>query len=359
MTATLAYAFGLLLPLQTADVAPTTQPTAPVTPETTNNASEQKSTTLAPIKQKLLVIDLVDKGAGPDATAAISQAIADQSIKSHVGETVTSAQLKVALDAAAAQALLGCDAEGCMVDVAKTVEAERVLGGSVAKVGDDYLITVILVNARDGTRLDMRQRKVPSNSDLYFYAAKQLSSLLLTGHAADPTVPVQIHANQSDARILIDGKESGMAPTTVRLDPGQHEIRVRKSGYADWRTAITVEDATPLQLDAQLVGERLQLWPVSLTLAGGAVVTGGLGVLSGLAALDAYDGSGGLIPNAKATSYRFIDPTSSEQLSQIEQDIRRLELLTYVLWGASAVLTTSAAITETADIIIGFSNTAE
>jgi hypothetical protein len=259
------------------------------------------------------VLDLVDKGAGPEVTAAINAAVQAQAIESFViGDAVTATQLRVALDASATQQLLGCDAEGCMVDVAKTVNALVALGGSVTKAGDDVVITVTTVRTSDGSRTAQQQRKVPLNRDLTFYAAKQLASLVLTGKAVDPTVPVVVHVDQKDAHIIVDGKEVATgADATVRLSPGEHEVRVRKDGFVEWVGQATVAEATPVSLTARLIEDRVELWPVSIGAGAVTLVLGGVSVGTWIVAQQLFDGSFGGDP---ATSYLGQSPATTEQL---------------------------------------------
>lgn len=276
------------------------------------------------------MLDLVDKGAGPDVTAVINAAVQAQAVESFViGEAVTATQLRVALDASATQLMLGCDVEGCMVDVAKTVNATVALGGSVTKAGDDVVITVTTVRTSDGSRTGQQQRKVPVNRDLTYYAARQLAALVLTGKTVDPTVPVLVNVDQSDAAVIVDGKQVGVGDdTTVRLSPGEHEVRVRKGGFVEWIGRVTVVEATPLSLTARLIKERVELWPVSVGAGALTVVLGGVSLGTWMAAQQLYDGSFGGDPS---TSYLGQSPTTTEQLKS------KADLITVLSGGRGAL----------------------
>lgn len=309
----------------------------------------------APTKPRLLVMDLVDKGAGAEVTGAVNQAVQGQAVQSHLGETVTSTQIKIALDAAANQAMIGCESEACMTDIGKTVEASIILGGSVAKVGEDYLITLLAVNARDGSRLSQVQRKVPGNRELYYYAARQLTSMALTGRSVDPRVPVVVKVGDGEGTIVVDGKEVGVASqVTVQLDPGSHEVRVRKSGKAEWKTIINVEEATPLQVTADLVDDRVELWPVAIATGAASVVSLGLAIGFGVAAQDDFDGGYGVF-NEPANSYSFKEPVDSQELFTLQQQVETKSLvanIAYVTGGVLAVATVGLVAT---DFILGAS----
>jgi len=298
-------------------------------------------------KPRLLVMDIVDQGVGADIASSISEATSAQAIASYAGEVVTTSQIKVALDAAALQAMTGCMTEKCMADIAETVEADRVLGGSVNKVGDDYLITLILVDPATGDRIEQRQRKVPATKDMYFYATKQLASLILTGRAVDPLVPVAITSNQEGAVIVLDGKVVGEAPQTLKLDPGDHEIRLTKDGFINWRTTAKVEDATPLAVHAQLIATRFPIWPFALTT--GVVSTIGFAGAGyfWLGSQDAYDGSvTALFGGSADDSYLGKPGADSAFLNDKKQLVRER-----ALWGD--ILGVTAATFAAATLVLG------
>lgn len=296
-------------------------------PEATKSLLPPKS------KPRLLVMDIVDKGAGREITNAVSQSIQGQAIASHGGETITTTQIQLLLDAQATQQLVGCDAEACMTQIGKLVEADIILGGNVAKVGDDVVITVLTVDPNDGRRLKQEQRKTPVSRDLYYYASKQLASLVLTGKAADPRVPVIVnvvgHGSPVEATIMVDGKDMGIATTKqLELDPGSHEVVVKRSGFADWRTLVDIQEGAPQQVTATLVEERLYLWPVAVVTGIAAIATGAASLAMLDIARNEYDGQALLadVWGKKPTSgpdapYTTVSPTDTEALCAREQSI--------------------------------------
>jgi len=302
-------------------------PATEVTLTTTPAAPPPEKTSLLPPKTKprLLVIDIADKGAGADITNAVNQALQQQAVLSHPGETVTATQIKLLLDAQATQQLVGCDAEACMTQVGALVEADLILGGNVTRVGDDVVITVLTVDPKDGRRVKQEQRKTPVNKDLYYYAAKQLSSLVLTGKAADPRVPVVVQVMAGgvavEGTIIVDGKELGLASSKqIDLDPGAHEVIVKRGGYATWRTLLDVIEGAPQQVTATLVAERLQLWPVAIATGAAAVATGVASLLMLDVANAEFSGQGVLF-KAENGAYQTVAPTDSADLCQREETI--------------------------------------
>ncbi len=309
---------------------------APAEPEKGTNAQPNA----AAAKPRLLVLDLVDQGAGPLVVGGLSQAMQAQAVQSYPGDVVTTAQLRVALDAAGLQALSGCMSEACMTNLAGTVEAERALGGSLGKAGDDYVITLLLVDSKTGARVRQEQRKVPAHQDLSYYAVKELTALVLTGKSASPLVPVVISASEPGALVIVDGQQVGAAPVTTQLDPGRHEVRVEKDGFVTWKTVADVQEATPLELHAALTDPGFPLWPfaVSAGVVSLAAVAGG--AWFGVAAQNSYDGS---LPLGKpADSYLGRPNPDTAFLLDKKQSVREQALWADVLYGTGAVLGVAA-----------------
>ena len=62
-------------------------PVTPIEPAATTT-SAPKSLLPPKTKPRLLVIDINDKGAGPEITNAVTQAVQAQALESHTGETI-------------------------------------------------------------------------------------------------------------------------------------------------------------------------------------------------------------------------------------------------------------------------------
>jgi hypothetical protein len=68
---------------------------------------------------------------------------------------------------------------------------------------------------------------------------------------------VDIASTPSGADIEIDGKFVGNTPSTIDIPPGDHEIAVKKSGFANWDKKISVS-AGHINVSAELTPETKQ-----------------------------------------------------------------------------------------------------
>lgn len=69
---------------------------------------------------------------------------------------------------------------------------------------------------------------------------------------ADAGGTVQVTSSPDGADVYSDGSFVGNAPSTLKLSPGKHTVRVSASGYKDWSREITVQSGSDVKLNAVL-----------------------------------------------------------------------------------------------------------
>ena len=70
--------------------------------------------------------------------------------------------------------------------------------------------------------------------------------------ATEAPASVAITSNPDGAEIYVDDGLVGNAPSTVKLQPGKHTIRVTLSGYKPWSREITTQSGSEVRLAATL-----------------------------------------------------------------------------------------------------------
>jgi hypothetical protein len=76
-----------------------------------------------------------------------------------------------------------------------------------------------------------------------------------TATPAGATGTVQVVSNPDGADVYSDGAFVGNAPSTLKLAPGKHTVRVTSSGYKEWSREITVQAGSEVKLNAVLEKE--------------------------------------------------------------------------------------------------------
>lgn len=81
--------------------------------------------------------------------------------------------------------------------------------------------------------------------------AKQTSATA-EGKATEAPASVAITSNPDGAEIYVDEALVGNAPSTLKLQPGKHTIRVTLDGYKPWSREITTQSGSEVRLAATL-----------------------------------------------------------------------------------------------------------
>jgi len=67
---------------------------------------------------------------------------------------------------------------------------------------------------------------------------------------------VWVNSSPEAADVELDGKFVGNTPTTLRLEPGDYTITVKKAGYDDWERTLTALADNELRLFAELTKQE-------------------------------------------------------------------------------------------------------
>ena len=86
--------------------------------------------------------------------------------------------------------------------------------------------------------------------DFYFAS----SGTVMSRPSAEPAVSfLEISANITDTRVLVDGREIGSTPVTgITLSPGSHRIRVEKEGYEAYEKQVRAEAGRTFSMQVYL-----------------------------------------------------------------------------------------------------------
>lgn len=63
---------------------------------------------------------------------------------------------------------------------------------------------------------------------------------------------VVIKSTPDGADITVNGKFAGVTPSTLKLPPGDYEVRVQKSGFRAWNRTVTLSSGASISVDATL-----------------------------------------------------------------------------------------------------------
>lgn len=140
-------------------------------------------------------------------------------------------------------ALMGCESVNCMADIAKLVDAQLIVSGSVEKLDQAYVLALTLVDPSGPTILNRQEVSWRGSSDDLVSLVRPYVDRLFAGPAAANFVgQIEIFAPDG-ALAFIDGQAVGAAPFKGPIGPlstGVHTLYVSKDGSIPYETPIVV-----------------------------------------------------------------------------------------------------------------------
>ncbi len=197
------------------------------------------------------VLDLKVEGDAKALANALSTVMASE-ISGRPGyRAVSRNELKSLLAHSADARLLGCDSANCATDVAKLVDADLVVAGTLGQVvggeagpgGKALLLTLSLIDPSGPAvvqRVDVTWRGDPE--EMVTVTAPTLDRLFDGPKAATYTGAVEVFAPEG-ATVAVDGKDVGTAPLKQKIDGlaiGVHVLDVTQAGAVPGRKDVVV-----------------------------------------------------------------------------------------------------------------------
>jgi hypothetical protein len=289
-------------------------------------------------KMRLAVLDFTLAGsAHPDLARVLSDGAARGAEGSEY-VIVTQGEVAAVLGLDRLRQLLGCNDDRCMSETSRALDAERLLSGSLTILERTALLTVRLIDTREGRTLARASTSLLAATEKELVdAARRLSFEVITGKRLDTSGVIRIQVDRPGAVVTLDGKEIGQTPLTgsQRVLEGPHAVVVQKDGYVRWSTTVSVTAGGEVPVEAQLIpikllGEqaRSRLWYGGYTVTGVAVLAAGSGIWFNKMAGDSYSKYKKASTRSDATRYH----DEAQQRSTVAK----------ISWGVAGVAAVSA-----------------
>lgn len=136
-----------------------------------------------------------------------------------------------------------CSGENaCLARIGQALGVDAVVSGSVAALGDSYILNIKVVNARSGDELQrLTTDPLRGNPDELIEAMRVAAYRLLAPEQLLGSISVL--SDMVGARVVLDGKEVGTTPLSrpiYKLPLGEHELRVEAKGYMPFTEKVEV-----------------------------------------------------------------------------------------------------------------------
>ena len=197
-------------------------------------------------KTTISVMDLnTTSGLAPKEMALLTDKLLNSLVEYRVFEVVERSKRDEILKEQGFQMTGACDQTSCLVEAGQLLGAQKMIGGTIGKLGNVYAIELRMLDIQTGG-IDLSfSRNYGKIADL-LSAMKEAAEIFSswkpgTGLSAKPG-GLFVTTEPDGAKILVDGQEqTGRTPNLVYpLSEGLHQISIVKEGYSLFSTSRLV-----------------------------------------------------------------------------------------------------------------------
>ena len=250
-------------------------------------------------KLRIAILDFTNTGGlSKQETVTLGNRLSSMLVKTNAFVVLERGQMDDILDEQGFQQA-GCTTTECAVEMGRLLNVEKMISGSIGKLGKTYTIDLSLIDVETAQIEKSFFRDFKGEIDgllnLMQVIATQIAAIV--GSAGQPPlvsqdkiVTLEITSDPEDATIFINERQAGKTPFKSNAKEGLSvTIRLEKENYKTWSKTVTIEEDQ--EIEAEL--EQTEAYRQSLAAAeaseggsslwwwigGGALVVGGAAVL--------------------------------------------------------------------------------
>lgn len=181
------------------------------------------------ISLKTLVMPLMGRRGVDQDLAAAMTAVVETTLSADAKRTVYSKRdLATVLDLEAQKSMVGCDSSSCMTELAAAMDVDSIVTGSMDKLGDTYLVSLVETDARTVKNVARVQGSCPAQETKLVSSVTALVNELLTksGKKIVPHGTVVIQTVPTGRTVTVGTKDLGPTPVNTDLPVGTYRVTV-------------------------------------------------------------------------------------------------------------------------------------
>jgi hypothetical protein len=187
----------------------------------------------------------------------------------------------------------GCTTTECAVEMGALLNVEKMISGSIGKLGKTYTIDLSLIDVKTA-RIEKSffrdfKGEIDGLLDLMEVIANQIAAVAGGAIPVSPDVEMarmEITSDPDGAKVFINDREVGLTPYTISVKKGgKVVVRIEKNNYMAWEKTISVDSDAEIEAELEYTesykkvadeegGVSTWVW-----IGGGALVVGGAAVL--------------------------------------------------------------------------------
>jgi hypothetical protein len=203
--------------------------------------------------RKLAVLDLEAKGVDAAVTQTMTDVLSLTLKNLGVFDVVSHGEISQMLSFEQTKQLVGCrTSTSCIAELSGALGVARVVTGSIGRLGEDYVLYLVLIDSRTAQVVERESRTVKDVKELP-QACEAAVRFLVRGMLAGRQGELVLRTVENGAEIEIDGKLVGIAPMPrLQMPSGPHTVRVSKTGFVTFAKDIILPEREAQSLEVAL-----------------------------------------------------------------------------------------------------------
>lgn len=164
------------------------------------------------------------------------------------------------LELEAEKQAIGCDSDKCLAEVGQALDAQRLVTGSIDKLGDGFMVTMAEIDAKTLEPVGRVQERVANDENALVDAVTRLATDLLQRGGAGAATRVfgnsgsiDIETDPRGARVVLSGTEMGVTPTKVdNVATGTQKLRLLREDYESIEVDVPVYPGGVTKVTAEM-----------------------------------------------------------------------------------------------------------
>ncbi|MDZ7262563.1 MAG: PEGA domain-containing protein, partial [candidate division KSB1 bacterium] len=229
-------------------------------------------------KKTIAVIDLESRGATTQTEAiTLTDRLRSLLVRTDAFTVVDRGRMEAILKEVGFQQT-GCTSTECAVEVGRILNVERMVAGSIGKIGKLYTIDIVLIDVESSQILKSFTRdhkgEIEGLVDIMQDIAHQIAGIDKPETPKAPEVgSLHLISEPVSAEVLLDNESIGKTPLKMQdVLPGEHTIKFIAKGYEPKEGKIVVQPGKENKYKATLKKKGGKTW---LWLGSGAILAAG------------------------------------------------------------------------------------
>ncbi len=212
----------------------------------------------APIKVAILPVT-AGEGVTEKTATALGEAVTGQVRRVPGLQPITAQEISTLLNFDKQRALLSCQSDSCLADIGGALGVERLVLGSVSKLGESWLVTLKLMDVRKARSLAQSDRRLKKGSvdDVLDVLPQMVGELFGTAPSSAPAVVAAAEPAKAEPALDPNRSAEGRSSSAAQPAPAQP----LPPPWADEPAELSPESRAKLQLATDEKGHYFAFRP--------------------------------------------------------------------------------------------------